>query len=179
MNCHPIIKVLNSSPIDRTAHRVSSQRNCDDSFLIDDKADLDAIYKRIIRKRRLIESILRITTASQRENVRTRFNKGLIEKKRPRRIVEEYVQLGKNIEALAKRFVELRCEKAKTPIGREPKAIRKIVGARENQWKDAHPVWVRHNESLIAPNGDTFCRDEVLQEVKKSLLRPLPNEVEA
>ena len=164
---NPILRVLNSAPVDKKAAIVAAQRRCSDDFLIDGKDDLCQILSRLGRKRRLIESLLRITTDSQRDNVKERFKAGR-RQRRPRRIVEEYIRVGQNIVAVALQLAAIK-RSTTTGIGIEPKSVRRLVGERENQWKAEHPGWIWAGSCHIAPNGAVFVRDEVLREVKEAL----------
>jgi len=156
MAVHPILAVLNSTPINRQAYRVASQAGCATSDVDLTHEELAEAYERLARKHRLMKFVLRITTKSQHKNVVDRHNKGIRSNFRPRRITAEYVRVGNAMQVITQRFAEL---------GRVGKEARQQLGAVEKKWREAHPGCIWDGRRLVAPNGEVFSRVAAAKEM--------------
>lgn len=149
MPAHPLFTVLNSTPINRQARKVTSQKNCATVDVDLSKEELCEVLDRLMRKHRLMKSVLKIKNKSQHKNVVDRHNKGQRSNFRPRRLTAEYVRVGLAIQVIHQRFAEL---------DRDSAAWRRHLGAIENKWKAEHPGAIWDGRQLVAPNGEIFSR---------------------
>jgi hypothetical protein len=156
MSTHPLLAVLNSTPINRQARKVTSQAGCATVDVELSREELCEVFERLSRKHRLMKSMLRIKTKSQHKNVVSRHNKGQRSRSRPRRLTDEYVRVGLALQVINRRFAEI------DRVGREG---RQLLGAIENQWKAEHPGAIWDGRQLVAPNGATFSRVAAAQEM--------------
>lgn len=115
---HPILKVLNGTPIDRKSRIVTSQARCVEAETSIDRDELALLVQRLDRKRRLLKYVLKIDNKRQHKNVIQRFNNGWHGRSsfRPPRIVAEYVRLGRSTEILNVRLHQLRTERKESEI---------------------------------------------------------------
>lgn len=152
---NPILRVLNSTPINRQASFVVSQQGC---ALVDaeaSRADLVFALSRLERKLRLMKSMLGVKNKTQHTNLMNRYKAGIKRQKgRPLRLVKEYAATGSAMQLLNRRLQELR----PTQDTKEAKALRQQLGAVENAWRDEHPGCVWDGRQLRAPNGAIFSR---------------------
>ncbi len=148
---HPLIAVMNRTPIDRQASRVASQRNCAVVDLDLCRDDLVRSLDRLQRKMRLMKSVLKVATKCQHKNLLARHKNGRRGMKgRPARLVVEYANVGASIQSIMLQIHEME-------IGPGRK-LRKLIGAMENKWKDEHPGCIFDGQKLVAPNGAVFNR---------------------
>lgn len=154
MTVNALVRVLNSTPIDRQARIVSSQKGCADVDADLTSAELLALMSRLSRKLRLMKVVLHVDTQRQHKNMVARYNAGITHHEgrplhRPRRLVKEYVRVGASMQILNQQMADL---------NKEGKAERRRAGAIQNAWKASHPVWTRIGKVLYAENGDVFDR---------------------
>lgn len=155
-----IIKVLNSSPIDKAARIVTSQRGCDEEYATLSREELIALNTRLLRKQRLIYSALGITRKKQAENLRSRIRSGYHTKKFDSRLARELVRIGDNLQAISRRISEL------AAVNQLPRCIRRKIGAIKAQWCEQHPGSIWDGQKRIAPNGQVFSRWSVAQSME-------------
>lgn len=156
MSAHPLFAVLNSTPINRQARKVTSQAGCATVDATLSREELGEVLERLSRKHRLMKSVLKIKTKSQHKNVVDRHNKGQRSNFRPRRLTAEYVRVGMALQVIQQRFSEI------DRVGRE---ARRHLGSIENKWKEEHPGAIWDGRQLVAPNGAIFSRVVAAREV--------------
>ena len=150
MNEHPLLTVLNSSPINRQAGIVASQRGCAEGESDLSREEIKTIMTRLERKQRLLKVVLRVRNHCQHKNLIARYKMGLKSNYRPKRIIEEYLRVGQSLQILGQRLAQF-----KRNEGRE---ARKLLGAIENKWRAEHPGCIWDGRQLVAPNGAVFSR---------------------
>jgi hypothetical protein len=125
-NSHPLLRVMNSTPIDMRARIVTSQRRCVEVEASIDKEEIVLLVERLMRKIRLLKVVLSIENKRQHKNVIARFNAGTSKRSkiRPRRAVAEYVRIGLAIQNLNVRLQEIKKERK----------LMNIANHRPNQW---------------------------------------------
>lgn len=103
-------RIITSSPINRQAATVTSQRGAVEADADLTKKEIAALIERLQRKLRLLKRVLGITTKVQHTNVMNRFKAGGLRKSKsyPRRAVEEYARVGQSIQILSRRCQELK-----------------------------------------------------------------------
>jgi hypothetical protein len=156
---NPIVRVLNSEPIDRVARRVTFQGGCSDIDGDLTRDELVYLWSRLERKLRLLKQVLRITSKAQHKNLiyainsgrRHRPGVGMLRLTANPRTALEYKRVGEEMQRLSRRLAELKQVDC---------AERKRIGALENAWKEAHPGWIWTGVLLVAPDGSTFRRAE-------------------
>jgi hypothetical protein len=124
MDEHPLLKVLNSTPINRQAAVVARQKFCDREDRPMSREELAAITSRLQRKQRLLKLVLGIRTKAQHVNTLYKFNNKIPQfrfKAEPRALVE-YVRVGKAIQRINAELAELR-------------SVRRFVAQAEQAWR--------------------------------------------
>lgn len=147
-----IVKVLNSVAIDKTARRVASQRGCESQFADLDRKELCRLLDRLKRKQRLIYAALGFKTKTQASNLKTRLKSGGRTRKFDGRLAAELIRVGENIDVFSRRLAEMPDHTGFS------KAVRKQIGALENEWREQHPGAIWDGRQLVAPNGAVFSR---------------------
>lgn len=157
---NPILQVLNSAPINRQASMVAAQRGCVADFEAS-REDLVHALQRLVRKQRLMKSMLGVTSPTKHNNLMNRFKAGSKRQKgRPLRLVKEYASTGQAIQILSRRLQEFSGD------DKAAKRIRQQLGAVENAWRAQHPGCVWDGRQLVAPNGAVFRRSEVAKQMQ-------------
>lgn len=151
---HPLLQVLNSAPINRTAKVVTSQKHCDAIYRDADKFEIRFAVHLLTRKMRLMKMVLKITTRSQHKNTIYRHSNLGYKSQRgvSRRLIGEYARVGQSIQILNKRLAEI------NSVAKGEKELRQRLGAVENKWREAHPGCIWDGRKLVAPTGEVFSR---------------------
>jgi len=106
---HPLIYVMNNSPINRQAAIVASQKNCVEQDFDISRQELIYLTERLERKHKLLKNVLQIKTKAQHKNFMYKYNKRIPQfrmEKEPRAFVE-YVRVGQNIQKLIEELAQL------------------------------------------------------------------------
>ena len=117
-----ISEILTRSPVNGNAYRVTSQRGCATVETDIGKGEIIELADRLIRKMRLMKTVLGITSKVQHKNFTKRFNKGRlnIRQGQTQRLIDEYIRVGLSIHNLnnemavcnaAKKFVHMERKK--------------------------------------------------------------------
>lgn len=143
---HALLRVIASTPINRQAGLVASQRHCVSEDVAIGRDELIVLLDRLQRKQRLLKFILRIKTPAQLTNTVSRHKAGIRSNFRPQRTIEELIRNGANIHNLSVRSSEL------------GKILRAESQRMETAWRTTHPgcVWDRVACCLVAPDGAIF-----------------------
>lgn len=118
---HPIVRMLNSAPVNRQAAMAVSQTGCAEKEDLLSKKELVDLVKRLERKQRLLKHVLGIKTKSQHMNAMYKFNRriGQFRHKDNPRVFIEYKRVGEDIQRLIRELQTL-------------KKIRKFVADQSN-----------------------------------------------
>jgi len=97
-----ISEILTRSPVNGNAYRVTSQRGCATAETDIEKSEIIELSNRLIRKMRLIKTVLGITSKRQHKSFTRRFNKGILNIRQGQtpRLIDEYIRVGLSIHNL-------------------------------------------------------------------------------
>ena len=151
MSANAINRVLVSTPINRTARTVASQKHCVAVELPIDYEEICALMSRLNRKQQLLKRTLNVKTTSQYRNMVIRHREGYASNFRPSRAIAECVRNGEAIQILQEKIAE---------DSRAIKEANKQLSAKENAWKAAHPGWIWDGRQVVAPDGSVFARSQ-------------------
>ena len=110
MKHHPLIYVMNNSPINRQAALVTSQTGCVESEQPLTKPELVYLVDRLKRKHRLLKQVLGIKTHAQHKNFMYKYNKRLpqFRQRDEPRAFAEYIRVGRDIQRLVVELAALK-----------------------------------------------------------------------
>ena len=110
MRHHPLIYVMNNSPINRQAALVTSQSGCVESDLPLTKPELVYLVDRLKRKHRLLKLVLGIKTNAQHRNLMYKYNKRVSQfrQRNEPRAFTEYIRVGRDIQRLVVELTTLK-----------------------------------------------------------------------
>jgi hypothetical protein len=155
MTANALNRIFTSTPINKTARAVTSQKHCVAVELPIEREEICTILERMRRKQRLLKLVLQVSNKSQHRNLLARFKAGRVSNFRPSRAISEYSRNGEAMQILNKRLSDMKADKT----------LVQQLGAIENAWKAEHQGAIWDGSKLVAPNGAVFIRALVAQGV--------------
>jgi hypothetical protein len=151
MSVNAINRALVSTPINRTARMVASQKHCVEIETDIGRDEICTLLGRMGRKQQLLKHVLSINNTSQYRNMVRRHKAGYTSNFRPSRAIAECVRNGEAMHILQAQIAE---------VSRDIKEANRQLSAAENAWKTEHPGWIWDGQKVVAPNGAVFVRSQ-------------------
>lgn len=153
---NPLVNIYAMHPVNAQAQRVTSQKHTQEIYKDSTVEELTDAINRLQKRRSEIQEILGIKTKTAKNIKKKYCNEIRNRHEHDDSLMLEHINAGDSIQEITKKITQLKLS--------DPERIaRKKTGAMEQAWKEENPVYTWDGEKLIASNGCTFNRSELMK----------------